>query len=759
MPNSLSTGVRVPVALLTLCLSLGPTATAPAGSPEGPPDTVIVGVTDSTAVKTPFVLHQDPSAAGGRSVYLPEGAGTKKLEGTASFPFEIRKSGVYHAWIHSYWRDSCGNSITLLIDDRPGFMAGQDRIYRTWHWVRAGRHKLDQGAHTVTLGEREDGVAVDQILFTPNEGFLPSGTLGGRGKELRRFHDDFARSPGQGMEAWDLASGTWEIVFSFDPNQIPNQYSLHGRPDGGEAIAFLKSLPWGDCRVSFSLFPIEKGTYGAVFGDPDKEKERLSAGLSMENDSPLRLGQWHRVSVEKQTRRLRIEVDGKQVLDKRSGRAAGRVGLFVASGAAAFDDLEISQIATGAEPVPVFPIGPYHFTKTRIEHPSEYLDFTDEEYREMRQSPDAQKLRRSRRFVPVVGRSHDMSPWTIRGGTWKIQNGVLTGAGPDARLLHAQEIASDTLTMTLRVRLDQPGSVVAIEPQSVPDTGPTVRVFNGDAPPGADGTIDLEPMKDTDWHAVHLRLGPDGVTARMDDGKPKKLAAADGRGQTAVIRVTAGAASFDDIEFTVPRCTDRSFLYVFDRRETDWWRVGGAWVDHGGIACILTSSWISLVAPEGRGYLWNKRDFQPDIMVAFNIMENSEWFGRQANPDHVHHPPDNVCVALSYGEDPDKGYRLEVNSQGRKKTVLYRDGEPVAEVLQDRSFPIRYVGGHAPYSPRRSRITLARRGGKLTAIVNGKVVLTYDDPNPLDAKKVGVGGYNTRLNLGHVEVRTLPRTP
>jgi hypothetical protein len=256
MPKSPRIRVRATVMLLAASLAAGlPAAGLDAGrrdrreqarrggkSPPGRSVTA-VGVSDATEVVPPFVLRHDPTAAGGRAIALPEGTGTAKLEGRASFPFRIDKPGVYHAWVHARWRDSCGNSVTLRIDDRPGYMTGQDRIYRTWHWVRAGRHQLDEGDHTATVGEREDGVAIDQVLFTADRDFRPTGTIGGRGSELRRFHDDFARSPGHGMDAWDLASGKWEIVFSFDPNQIPNQYSLHGRPEGSQAVALLRDAP------------------------------------------------------------------------------------------------------------------------------------------------------------------------------------------------------------------------------------------------------------------------------------------------------------------------------------------------------------------------------------------------------------------------------------------------------------------------------------------------------------------------------------
>ena len=89
-------------------------------------------------------------------------------------------------------------------------------------------------------------------------------------------------------------------------------------------------------------------------------------------------------------------------------------------------------------------------------------------------------------------------------------------------------------------------------------------------------------------------------------------------------------------------------------------------------------------------------------------------------------------------------------------TVLYRNGVEVAAVKQDGAFPIQYVGGHAPYQPRRNRICLVRQGDLLQAVVNGVAVLSYRDPQPLPTSVVAVGGYRTRFNVSNLLVRELP---
>ena len=106
--------------------------------------------------------------------------------------------------------------------------------------------------------------------------------------------------------------------------------------------------------------------------------------------------------------------------------------------------------------------------------------------------------------------------------------------------------------------------------------------------------------------------------------------------------------------------------------------------------------------------------------------------------------------------DINEGYRLEVNAENRSATVLYRRGKEVARVRQGYNFPIQYVGGHSPFSPRKNRVALIKKGGLIRAVVNGKEVLRYTDMDPLPVSRVGLGGYRTHVNFSHVEVVERP---
>ncbi|MBA4389253.1 MAG: hypothetical protein C0404_14870 [Verrucomicrobia bacterium] len=859
-----------------------------AGSTNLPTDAIILDLADAQAVKPPFVLGPHPAAARGTALMLPDATRAATANVSATLNLEVRQPGKYHVWVSALWRDACRNSITVRLDDHPGYAAGQDAVYSAWHWVRAGTVELSAGRHTAAIAGREDGVAVDQLFLTRDPAFTPvlASRMLGRGQQIQRFGDDFARSPGHGLANWDLRSGDWRIVFGFDPNRIPNQYALHGTATNGQAVALIRDMPWNGCRFAFSMRPTTNGHSGAVLDSSVDGSQALRVGIELTGNgaslhvrgngldirkditAAVRLQQWHRIVIERWAWTTSVSIDGNDMFTHYDTKAgAGRVGFFVDSGEAVFDDVALEEILwladngreftmhwtpdAGAqwfrpavtnlaealmgrkgaissdwpgrvidevvvEDVPdpsgnrpagvtgfdqasgaggfrtlrrsaagsrqgsrlsleagekqssirriaarcanVTPdlalIGPYQFGEPNIEDASDYLDFTPEEYREIQQSPEVQKLRREVKFKPVLGRGDDYSPWEIQRGAWTLQDKSLAGLGPGALLRHSQDIAGD-FEARLRIRLVLSNSVAEVGLHMSDDSRQCVRIAADRNPPGSiTNTISLAASTGA-WHVLRVRADRDRLFAGLDDRPFEELATPGMTGGRILLAVPSGQAQFDDIEFIQPRRTDSSVLYVFDRQETDWWREGGEWVDHGGIACVQASSWISLQAPRGEGMLWNKRAFSSNLLVALDVQENSEWFGWNRNPSHVHHSFDNICIALGPARDSSKGYRVELNARGRAATVLYRDGVEVAAVRQDHRFPMRYNGGHAPYTPRKNRISLRKQGGLLVLTVNGRDVLRYEDPSPLPVSRAGIGGHHTHINFTWVEIINL----
>ena len=422
-------------------------------------------------------------------------------------------------------------------------------------------------------------------------------------------------------------------------------------------------------------------------------------------------------------------------------------------------DARLSRVAIayGLPLENTFRIGPHDFAEDTIPDPSDYLDFTPEEYRAISDSKQADKLMRSAKTIAVLGEKEDYCVWKVRNPSWEVSEGILRGMGPGAELRFWQEL-SCSLTFKAKILLRTPRTSVGLSFCHGQRGGAGVT-FAGRAvprsatPPKASQTIVLSET--AAWHDIEVKVTPTSISSRLAGNEWRQHAVRDTWGGELRLQVHAGTAEFDDIEVLVPRRTAEQRFYAFDRRETDWLRTGGRWIDHGGISCALASNWISLVADAEKGVLWNKLAWSDNLLVAFNIEENSEWFGWEQEPSHEHHAFDNICVTLTPSQDWHKGYRLEVNAEDRTATVLYRNGKEVCRTAQGASFPIQFVGGHAPYRPRRNRIRLVKDGDYLEATVNGIPILTYRDPAPLTVRRVGLGGYRTGVNFSRIVVRKL----
>jgi hypothetical protein len=103
-----------------------------------------------------------------------------------------------------------------------------------------------------------------------------------------------------------------------------------------------------------------------------------------------------------------------------------------------------------------------------------------------------------------------------------------------------------------------------------------------------------------------VRVTGNTLAAALDKAPLQASHTAHGDGGRIFLKVPRGRADFDAIEITTPRYTTAGCLYTFHEQEPDWWREG-QWVDHAGNACVLASSWISLLAQTGAGMLWHKR--------------------------------------------------------------------------------------------------------------------------------------------------------
>jgi len=168
--------------VLSLAAGLGLAGLCPAAN-------LVLEAEDYIEIEAPFVRVEEassppagvvivPGASKGAYAALPQGSGNppEVTKGKLVYEVEIAEEGVYVLWLRAYWDDSCGNSVSVQIDEHPVFMV-EDSTYKTWHWVksppRLNQLRLSAGKIRLSLLNREDGVRVDQILLTRSSRYVP----------------------------------------------------------------------------------------------------------------------------------------------------------------------------------------------------------------------------------------------------------------------------------------------------------------------------------------------------------------------------------------------------------------------------------------------------------------------------------------------------------------------------------------------------------------------------------------------------------
>ncbi len=145
------------------------------------PATLEAPVEIAAATNAPVEFREklEKGLAGETFLQIAQGKGYPPdvTTGLATYSFTIEHAGDYVLWCRVWWLDECGNSFSIHIGEAKPFIFGEDSTFKTWHWVRAPLRlkqlTLTPGVHTLTVRNREDGVALHQILLTRDKTYVP----------------------------------------------------------------------------------------------------------------------------------------------------------------------------------------------------------------------------------------------------------------------------------------------------------------------------------------------------------------------------------------------------------------------------------------------------------------------------------------------------------------------------------------------------------------------------------------------------------
>ncbi len=143
----------------------------------------VLGAVAATEVTAPMERAADAQAAGGTLLRIPDAAGVPPADaepdmkyGGARFDLEAAAAGECRVWLRVWWEGSCGNTLSVRVNDGPALTIGNDGNYNVWQWLQVpGQTALRAGTNRIYVLNREDGVRFDQMLVTGDLRYVPQG--------------------------------------------------------------------------------------------------------------------------------------------------------------------------------------------------------------------------------------------------------------------------------------------------------------------------------------------------------------------------------------------------------------------------------------------------------------------------------------------------------------------------------------------------------------------------------------------------------
>jgi hypothetical protein len=125
-----------------------------------------------------FAVVEEKGTSGGKVVRIP--VLPKDFEGDPGrleLSVELPADATITIWFRVLWSGNCANSFFLQLPTGAKRTVGEDGTYGKWHWVRGPRKAaVKKGPLTLIIEQRENDIAIDQVLLTSDEQYVPVGT-------------------------------------------------------------------------------------------------------------------------------------------------------------------------------------------------------------------------------------------------------------------------------------------------------------------------------------------------------------------------------------------------------------------------------------------------------------------------------------------------------------------------------------------------------------------------------------------------------
>lgn len=543
----------------------------------------------------------------------------------------------------------------------------------------------------VAIGPRKDTAAIGKVRFQV------TGDV--------RLRDDFMRTDAE-QNVWQTVSGSWKLQSLKNAGMSANAFQFSGQAADAPALAARGHWFWHDYVVSAACKPRDAQAVGLVFYYRDPKTYHLLRALPLGFGGKVQLvrvagGQQQVLAqadvavTREQWYRLRVRVVGRRA----TGYVDGNPVVDVTDGHLISGSIGLyCEGADGALFDDVAVVAPRDFEE----------DFERE----------------------TAGK------WLELGGSWRRQKGRLDGtpgghclvaaAKDEGRYVCGEEGWSDyTISADLLPPARGDAGLVAHYQDEAnyyllslaPDAATLVKMSEGARTELARATVSL-PLGAVQRVALSLR---DGVLTGWLNGRPvvRRVDGELGHGRAGLFLRAAGAA-FDNLAVTFPRRAEPIFgtHQVFEAEASM-----KAWA-------VRQSDWhetADQAAGRSTTVRWHRADFPGDAELEAKIDSLSAG-GR-------------IRLALAGdGERIASGYALSLwRGEESYRVTIERQGKELAR----QSLKL-------PKPP--AVFSAERVGHALLAHIDGKVVLTAEDPKPLTGRRLAWTAHGVRLAKNGVNI-------
>ncbi|MGQ9732284.1 MAG: hypothetical protein ACUVX8_13560 [Candidatus Zipacnadales bacterium] len=594
-------------------------------------------------------------------------------------------------------------SRTIFLQRRYGFVrliAGQQLVLNAaWNQPIAGR------VGTWTSG----GVSLAEVYIQPYaDPFM---------------NDDFTRGPDE-ADSWELYAGTWHNTLVSAPNADP---ARSANPFAFRAIAEPEALAitteawcWDDYRVSVNVRPLDAHAVGVAAYVQDgknmilfrwragkaqlpraKQLVLLQDGkekLLAETHGGFLANQWYRLDLQIVAGKIQASIDRYPVLAAESDAfGQGRVALLCQAGTAAFDDVAVRAADSNPDNQPW--INPVFLADEVMAANELYTPIG--EWR-----------------PPVEGvRWH----WGYYPGEVcvRVPAAVLTET-PLGVLLRGDGSSAEN------------GYVIQLTRQNGVVKATLVRA-------GAQTTTGDGEVPDDDVVTVEAT----GATVQVMTRKQDLLAFTD---PTPLQGKMLGLLNPSVEQLTQLSVSSPLFLDdTFGAAPTDWFGSKGLW--HVTTRWPCQPGWTFFGGTHDENpTLWTKHNYEGDVLLECfaNIQMDAP-----PPPGYTH--PSDICLALcGDGVNLGSGYAFVFAGWKNTKTVIFRQGRIVAESAT--ALFVNPTSSNPEFHRHWFRVRAEKIGGRIGFSVDGREILSYQDPDPLLGGRAAIWTFHNGIMIGRVRL-------